>query len=296
MPDLVFQKLIAFDSLPGDWGLVKIAVDWAGLPLLLMAEGRPPRPDPSAGAEAWSRWNRTPPKALHIVFLEGDAVKTIRITQGIGELALHVQPYDDGWILGYSRTGRANLYDCAGSLLHTLNLGDAIEDLQTVPDGKIWVSYFDEGVYGEGISTQGLVCFDRSGTPLFRYRDNTALQKLPPIDDCYALNVGLNGDVWVNYYMDFPLVLLRNMEVNQHWLEFGSLGNAFAVHGDSFVYLRNSNLMARSLDLAAAPEEVHCADADGNRLTPSPIRHLAGAARGNHLALNAGNAIYMAAL
>jgi hypothetical protein len=230
------------------------------------------------------------------VFLEGGAVKTIRITQGIGELALHVQPYDDGWILGYSRTGRANLYDCAGSLLHTLDLGDAIEDLQTLPDGKIWVSYFDEGVYGEGISTQGLVCFDRSGAPLFRYRDHTAPQKLPPIDDCYALNVALNGDVWVNYYMDFPLVLLRNMEVNQHWLEFGSLGKAFAVHGDRFAYLRDSKLMARSLDPAAAPEELRCVDVEGNRLTTSPVRYLAGAARGNHLALNAGNAIYLAIL
>lgn len=296
MPDLLFKKLIALDSLPRGWELVKIAVDWSGLPLILMVEGRPPRPDISAGAEAWSRWNWTPPQALHVVFLEGDAVKTIRITKGIGELALHVQPYGDGWILGYSRGGRANLYDGAGSLLQTLNLGDAIEDLQTLPDGRIWASYFDEGVYGGGISTQGLVCFDGSGTPLFRYRDQTALQNLPPIDDCYALNVALNGDVWVNYYMDFPLVSLRNMEVSQHWLEFGSLGNAFAVQGDSFVYLRDSKLMARSLDLAAAPEELRCVDADGNRLTPAPIRYLAGAARGNHLALNTGNAIYSANL
>ena len=229
------------------------------------------------------------------MFLEGNAVRTIQIAQGIGELALHVQPYDNGWIVGYSRTGRANLYDGAGALLRTLNLGDAIEDLQTLPDGRIWVSYFDEGVYGEGISTQGLVCFDRSGTAVFRYRQRADSYKLPPIDDCYALNVAMNGDVWVNYYSDFPLVMLREMKVCQYWLEFGSLGNAFAVRGDQLIYLRDSKLMTRSLDLATLPEEVHCIDVSGNRLTPSPSRHLSGAARGASLVLNTESAIYAAA-
>jgi hypothetical protein len=296
MIEQLFKKCIALDAFPREWELGEVAVDWSGLPLLLMVEGRGPRPDSAASREIWSHWYWKPPTALHIVFMEGGAVKTTRITAGIGELAREIQPFENGWILGYSRTGRAHVYDAAGGLMRTLNLGDAIEDLQTLPDGRIWVSYFDEGVYGEGISTQGLVCFDASGAPVFRYRDDVAQHKLPPIDDCYALNVAMNGDVWVNYYSDFPLVLLRGLEVKQSWLEFGSLGNAFAVRGSRLIYLRDSKLMTRGFESETVPEEVRCVDIDGNLIVPSPTRYLSGAARGSNLVLNTGTAIYVAEL
>jgi hypothetical protein len=291
MAEQVFEKWMELDSLPREWGLVKVAVDWSGHPILLMVEGRGPSPGPEADHDEWSRWKRTP-RAFHIVFLKGKTVSSIRITQGIGQFAAHIQPYDGGWILGYARTGRANVYDGSGALMRTLSLGDAIEDLQTLPDGNIWVSYFDEGVFGEGISTQGLVCFDRSGKPVFRYRDDSALNRLPPIDDCYALNVAMNGDVWINYYSDFPLVLIRDLKIKQDWREFGSVGSAFAVNGDRLIYLRDSKLMIRSLDAAGTPKEVRCVDADQNLLVPTPARDLKCAARDGSLVLNTGAAIY----
>ncbi|MGO9336792.1 MAG: hypothetical protein ACLPY1_04705 [Terracidiphilus sp.] len=294
MREQLFEKCLAFDSLPGEWKLVKVAVDWSGSPLLLMAEGQLPRPNREDGPEAWQRWHRTPPKALHIVFLEGGTVKATRIEQGVGVLASHIQPYEDGWILAFSRGGRANVYSTAGALIRILNIGDAIEHLQTLPDGRIWVGYFDEGVYGEGISTQGLVCFDRFGEPVFRYGECAAIHKLPRIDDCYALNVAMNGDVFVNYYSDFPLVLIRDLEVDQHWIEFGSLGNAFAISGNQLIYLRTSTVMTRSLDSASVPENVRCIDVAGNPLSPSPNQYLSGAARDGSLVLNTDSAIYVA--
>ncbi|HKF47177.1 MAG TPA: hypothetical protein VKB38_07445 [Terracidiphilus sp.] len=208
---------------------------------------------------------------------------------------MHVQPYDSGWVLGYGRGGRANVYGTDGELLRTMKIGDAVEDLQTLSDGRIWVSYFDEGVYGSGISTQGLVCFDRAGKAIFKFREYADKPKLPPIDDCYAMNVTGHGDVWVNYYMAFPLVLLREMEASQHWLEFGSMGNAFAVRGDHVIYLRDSKLMTRRLEPMSEPENMDAVDASGNRLSPCATRYLSGAARGSSLVLNTGTAIYVAA-
>ena len=36
--------------------------------------------------------------------------------------------------------------------------------------GQIWVGYFDEGVDGGGIGTEGLVCFDSNGTSNLQVR------------------------------------------------------------------------------------------------------------------------------
>lgn len=71
------------------------------------------------------------------------------------------------------------MYDAQGNTRFELNLGDASEDLQTTPQGLIWVSYFDEGVYGGSIGRQGLVCFDNAGTPLFKYADFAEQNELP---------------------------------------------------------------------------------------------------------------------
>lgn len=294
MPSLVFQKLIALGSLPSDWELVRVAVDWSGLPLLLMIEGRGPAPVKSAGSETWSRWFNTKPKALHVVYLQGTEVRTTCVQCG-GEISAGpIQPFMNGWIVGWNRDGRINCYDSTGVLRESLDLGNGIEDLQTEPNGRIWVSYFDEGVYGSGISTEGLVCFDGEGTPVFRFLEFARRHQLPHIDDCYALNVAANGDVWVNYYSDFPLICLHDMHLDRHWLEFGSLGNTFAVRDGCLFYLCDSKLMFRTLDAASTPEPVDCVDENGEKFVPASDRYVSGAVRGAHLIINSGSAIYSA--
>ena len=91
-------------------------------------------------------------------------------------------------------------------------LGDAIEDVQVSRAGHVWISYFDEGVYGrvmwggEGESgppaASGLLSTDAWGKILWRYRPPA---EVGPIDDCYALNVS-EYETWAYYYSDFPLV------------------------------------------------------------------------------------------
>lgn len=100
-------------------------------------------------------------------------------------------------------------------------LGDGIEHVQTTKAGDVWTGYFDEGVYGnlgksgpEAIGQAGLVRFDRGGKVTYSY---DAPSGLGPIDDCYALNVVSNGEVYLYYYSDFRVVQLRNGRVSRHW-------------------------------------------------------------------------------
>jgi hypothetical protein len=89
-------------------------------------------------------------------------------------------------------------------------LGDAIEDVQVDKDGEIWVSYFDEGVFGRVMwgggdhppAASGLIAVDGLGHIQWRYQ---APDNVDGIDDCYALNVA-EGATWVYYYSAFPLV------------------------------------------------------------------------------------------
>jgi hypothetical protein len=202
---LRFRKALDVASIPGDWTLVRLALDWAGCPLLLYAEGKPPQPDFHTNRDAWSAWYRTPPRAHHVVYQEGDQLQSVAFDQSSGLSTFHIQRFEEGWLLGESRGGRTTIYDKRGAVRSTLDLGDASEDLQATPGGMIWVSYFDEGVFGKGIGRQGLVCFNSVGDPVFKYGEFAEQNALPMIADCYAMNVDRAGEVWINYYTDFPL-------------------------------------------------------------------------------------------
>ena len=108
----------------------------------------------------------------------------------------------------------AFLFDAQGQLLRSWHVGDGIEDVQISPNGKIWVSYFDEGVFGDTpMGEQGLVCFNLLGELLFEFiKDCPAMPKMcDGMADCYALNVASNRDTWLCYYTNFSLVHLREL-------------------------------------------------------------------------------------
>ncbi|MGY4506946.1 hypothetical protein [Bradyrhizobium sp. USDA 3650] len=81
-----------------------------------------------------------------------------------------------------------------------VGLGDGIGDLQIDQRGRIWVGYFDEGVFGSSVGQAGLVCFSDLGDKVWEFpadADHT-------IDDCYALNV-TGADAAIFFYSDFPV-------------------------------------------------------------------------------------------
>ncbi|WP_460716941.1 hypothetical protein [Microbispora hainanensis] len=141
----------------------------------------------------------------------------------VGQSLAHslAQPLPDGGVLVAGarcrwRNGAAEcnaaIYDAAGELLREGVLGDGIADVQTTPSGDIWVSYFDEGVYGNfgwgeadspaPIGSPGLIRFRSDLDIAWRYPYDS---KFGAISDCYALNA-VGEEACAYYYTDFPIV------------------------------------------------------------------------------------------
>lgn len=157
-----------------------------------------------------------------------------------------VQPLSEGVLLVGPRCAwrsdgpetNAAVFDAAGSLIRRLTLGDGIEDVRTTPAGAIWVSYFDEGVFGNlgwgrpgpaPLGQSGLVRFDGLGQPRESYDAERA--STDAICDAYATNVDARGVVHVYFYTEFPIVRLRDGEYTR-WKCGISGARALAVRDD----------------------------------------------------------------
>lgn len=104
-------------------------------------------------------------------------------------------------------------------MVSRLLLGDGIADLQTTTKNEIWVSYSDEGVYGnlgwrKPIGHAGLLRFDTQGKICFRF---AGAEGLGPIDDCYCLNVVSEREAWCCYYSQFSIVKISDDRIVRHW-------------------------------------------------------------------------------
>jgi hypothetical protein len=107
----------------------------------------------------------------------------------------------------------AQIVDVSGDVLEAFHAGDGVEDVQTTGSGEIWISYFDEGIFrGDDLGQGGLVCLDDAGRQRFSFNQLATAADLPPIYDCYALNVASDDDVWLHYYDAFQLVHLHKLE------------------------------------------------------------------------------------
>ena len=139
----------------------------------------------------------------------------------------------DRWLLVRGRAygeadKNAHIYSSTGQLIRSFHAGDGIEDVQTTEDGQVWVSYFDEGVFGDSeLGSSGVVQLNELGESLFQY--NGLIKDVLPIDDCYAMNVASRHEVWLYYYSHFPLVRLRDCKLDRQWHDIPVAGaHAFA--------------------------------------------------------------------
>jgi hypothetical protein len=165
----------------------------------------------------------------------------IRVVKLNGEFQYpptYVQPLKDNWLIvcrrGNDEQENAFVYNDEGHLLKKIQLGDAINDVQTTKEGEIWVGYSDEGVYGsDSYGMNGLVCFNENGEPLLQYHDIYKENDLEAIDDCYAFNVTTNEDVYVYYYSSFPIVKIKDKKIAHVWSEIPLTGSSgFAIDKD----------------------------------------------------------------
>lgn len=117
----------------------------------------------------------------------------------------------------------AYIYGSNGFIERTGTVGDGVEDVQVSASGRIWVSYFDEGVAGSlgwaghpelaPVGDAGLVEFSAMLSPLWRYAPPRGLGL---ITDCYALNVA-GETVWCCYFPDFPVARIDSQLVISGW-------------------------------------------------------------------------------
>ena len=137
-----------------------------------------------------------------------------------GPFPIHDKFPDGRWLVASTRTDKEPngcIFSAQGVLVQRIMLGDGIEHMKIDDEGRIWVGWFDEGIFGNDDwkyasrewppSSEGLACFDDKGSILWAETEaaKAAGLKSLTIADCYALNVAGN-DVWASPYTDFPLL------------------------------------------------------------------------------------------
>lgn len=147
---------------------------------------------------------------------------------------------DERWLVVGSRTDgmpNARLLAPDGTLLGRFMLGDGIEHAAIDSAGRVWVGWFDEGIFGnEGWraggeewppSGRGIGCFDAAGVllPLPDFPSAAGM-----IADCYALTPVDEG-AWACPYIDFPLLHLRPGQPARWWKSDLVGPKALAVNG-----------------------------------------------------------------
>lgn len=122
-----------------------------------------------------------------------------------------VEQFPDGrWLVVNSRSngkGNARVLGPDGAELQRIELGDCIEHVKIDAQGRSWVGWFDEGVFGNRHwhwpghkwppSAHGIAAFDDQGALLTH-------ATLESVADCYALNV-FGDEAWTCTYTDFPI-------------------------------------------------------------------------------------------
>jgi hypothetical protein len=92
------------------------------------------------------------------------------------------------------------IYDLKEKLLNKLDIGTGINDVQTNGKKELWVSYSDNGIYGNNpgdnthIERRGLNCFDINGNIIYMYDSRLFM------DSCDSLNVCSDEEILVNIY------------------------------------------------------------------------------------------------
>ncbi len=228
--------VLDFATVVGLHTLVKVTVGPSLEPVLLSLDGKP---DYALGTGV-GRYPTKPAGGhyrFRIHYRSGDDWLSTDLPP-THEPYYFVQPLPDGqWLLVRGRAAdehdaNAHVHSAEGRLLRSFHAGDAIEDVQTTERGQVWVSYFDEGVFGHTpLGTSGLACLDRRGKPLFRFTDLGPDPLVQKMADCYALNVCSDDETWLYYYTDFPLVRLVNRRIAGSWRMPIAGSRGFAVDG-----------------------------------------------------------------
>jgi hypothetical protein len=217
MSDIPASAALTIPSLPEGWHVLSFKV-FAGSRLAIVgvnadlhgawrsdreqkAVGEPWRLAAHATARVWTVQNDDLIEGVQFPLLEPFPI---------------VDQFPDGrWLVANARSrglGNARILKADGTEERRIELGDGIEHIKIDDHHRIWVGWFDEGVFGNdnwrfpGLkrapSVYGIAAFDDQGALLKHATLESAV-------DCYALNVS-GDEAWACTYTDFPLWQMSN--------------------------------------------------------------------------------------
>lgn len=160
-----------------------------------------------------------------IKIIKGESIDTVEL-KNVPLIPTKVDLFSDGTLLivqgrclkdGDYIERNARRYNVNGQLIDAFSLGDGISDMQIDETDTIWVSYFDEGIFGnfgwdQPMGSAGVVAYTMNGQRIWDAGNYGII-------DSYALNVSSSKEVYFYYYDDFYLVHLSEMkEVSRYRL------------------------------------------------------------------------------
>ncbi len=208
--------------------------------------------DESPGFASFPHSMATERYRVEVLTLDANLTTSTRTIEEVPVAHPFVQPAPDGSVLLVGARARyadgqaeenAWLISPGGSIVSSFCAGDGIQSVQVDGSGRVWVGYFDEGVFGNfgwgsadsppPLGQPGLVCWSITGERLYDYSPPPGFG---PIDDCYAMSVG-GDELWTCYYSDFPVVRVGRGFSVTGWTCGISGAHAMAVGDDGRVGL-----------------------------------------------------------
>ncbi len=261
----------------------------------------------------WATFFKSKPEASQSYLLsaysfEGEKIHSINIHEEPFNIT-EVQPTQDGYLLVCPRCYRhsssdieknGRVYDASGHLVREIVLGDGIEQVFVSKDHNVWVSYFDEGIFGNygwdsPLGRAGLVEWSLDGIKHYEFEPSDGLEYMA---DCYSLNIDLNEDVWCYYYTEFPIVRIKDRAIADYWESPVQGASRFSV---SFPYVLFVGgyadkglfqlVMLHQDRKANIIRKFHLEDKQGAIIDPEQI-----AVRGENMAVFSGGRVYVSKL
>lgn len=220
MKTIKFQKIAEIPTTSDGYSLVKKSLANDGSLLFLFVEPagkdavRERYTDPGGSSFPQSTMNTA--RRFRLVQTGGEHERVVELPK-LDLTFPHVDVFPSGkvvvvgarceWRNEHDYDLNGGIFDPITGRLSRILLGDGIEDLYVDSLDRIWVSYFDEGVFGNFgwggpgprcVGAAGLVCFSETGEKIWEYSAD------PPIADCYALNV-TGSEAAIYFYTEFPV-------------------------------------------------------------------------------------------
>jgi hypothetical protein len=295
-----FQELCAIPTLRG-FSLVRNAVANDGSLLFLFAETSTAKSLSETYKQGIGVFPRTRAEiaaGLCLVRMTSMASHTVELP----ELDLtfpQVDTFPDGRVLvvGPRCSWRSHDdFDLNGAIIRPetreatrILLGDGISSMQIDSLGRIWVRYFDEGVFGNfgwggrdgpaPIGCSGLACFSASGEKIWEFPRNPTYA----ISDCYAVNVS-GTDAAIFFYTDFPLCKISGNFELTYWKPKLAGCKAFAISKTEVLFSGQYNDPADAAYLGRP--------ASGEKIRRVRLLMPDGSSRSGGQLLGRGNSLY----